>query len=527
MKSSYHRVTGFPPKFRRKEIFLLSLVFALGVFLRLYKINQIPPGLHGDEAQSGLEAIKILKGTPYSPYSAEVYGQTTLYFYLTAGVFKVLGISAASIRFTSAILGILTLPLFYLFVREALGRAPALFTIFLLSVSRWHLHLSRLGLMSVMMTLFQTGFFLFFLKGLKTKKLPPWVLAGLFFSLGLNSYMGFRLVPFTILAMIIFLLLTKRKIIKKNYFGLLVFFLIAISLSLPLLHYAYHHWDTFNGRMHSIWIFNHQPTPKALSVLWQNLKGALISFHFRGSTWPHKNLPGAPLLDPISGFFFLVGLSIVLRRIRKPVFFLLLVNLVVMAVASIFSEPTYPPTLDPIRSSGALISAIVLTGVGANFFWQKTKKANWLLIPILILAFFFNTYAYFFQFAHHPAVWYDFHFVPCEVAQLANQNPDSHPYLLSDWFYVDYLSIRFLAPNSGGENFFKKLGQYSPKSLPLKKNLEKNALFVILPFYQPFLSELKANYPQGETKEHFGGPEKKLIFTTFSVPNEALKEKVL
>src|SRR4030042_4619804 len=132
----------------KKEIILFLSIFLLAIFLRLYQINTLPPGLHGDEAQSGIEALKILQGAPYTPYSSEVYGQTTFYFYLVAGVFKIFGPSPTTIRLTSALLGILTIPLFYFFVRYFLGKEVALFSTFFLAISRWHIHLSRLGLMS-------------------------------------------------------------------------------------------------------------------------------------------------------------------------------------------------------------------------------------------------------------------------------------------------------------------------------------------------------------------------------------------
>lgn len=503
----------------KKEWLLFSCIFVLAIFLRLYKIDIIPPGLHGDEAQSGIEAVRILNGAPYTPYSPEVYGQTTFYFYLVAAVFKIFGVSATSIRLTSALLGILTIPLFYLFIRYFFNQQAALFSTFLLAISRWHIHLSRLGLMSITTTLFQAGFFLFLLKGLKTKKILDFILAGIFLTLGLNSYMAFRFLPLILIAFLCFLFFTQREIVKNNLRGLILFSITTVILLLPLLTYAFTNWDIFMGRMQSIYIFNNHPFGELPSILFNNLKGALLMFNFRGSTWPHKNLPGAPLLDMVTGIFFIIGIVQALLNFKKPIYFLLLINLLTMLGINVFSESVYPPAGDPIRSSGTIISVFIFAGVGVNWLWHFYKKLQVVLIPTLGVALLLNFGAYFFALAQHPAVWHDFHFVPVEVAKLSNQNPQAHIYLLSDWFYSDYLSIRFLAPNFSGEDFLTKLGKYTPKDelLPLKNNLGKDSIFVILPFYNQYLNRLKEVYPEGKLKKHYGGPENKLIFSTYFV----------
>lgn len=503
----------------KREWLLFSFIFFLAIFLRLYKIDSLPPGLHGDEAQSGIEAVRILNGTPYAPYSPEVYGQTTLYFYLVAGVFKFFGASATSIRLTSALLGILTIPLFWLFTRYFFNQQTALFSTFLLAIARWHIHLSRLGLMSVTTIIFQAGVFLFLLRGLKSKRKLDFILAGIFLALGLNSYMAFRFLPLILVVFLSFLFLTQREIVKNNLRGLILFSITTVILLLPLLTYAFTNWDIFMGRMQSIYIFNNHPLGELPSILFNNLKGALLMFNLQGSTWPHKNLPGAPLLDAITGIFFIIGVIQAFLNFKKPLYFLLLINFLIMLSISVFSEPVYLPAGDPIRSSGALISVFIFAGVGINWLWHFFKKLQFMLISVLGAALLLNFWAYFFTFAQSPAVWHDFHSVPVEVAKLANQNPKAHLYLLSDWFYSDYLSIRFLAPNFSGEDFFYKLGEYTPKDnfLPLSKNLNKDSIFVILPFYNQYLKRLKEVYPEGELKKYYGGPENKLIFSTYFV----------
>jgi 4-amino-4-deoxy-L-arabinose transferase-like glycosyltransferase len=511
---------------KRRELTLVLLVFLIGIFFRIYRIRSVPPGLHGDEAQTGLEAIKILDGIPYSPYSSEVYGQTTFHFYLTSFIFRIFGISPVSIRLTSVIVGLLTTPVFYFFIRSVFGVNVALFSAFFLAISRWHTHLSRLGFMTIHITLFQSLTFWFLLKGLRGRKLFDFTLAGIFLGIGLNTYMGFRLIPLIVLFWLIFLFLYQRKSLTGLGLKILCFWLALIVTAAPLLFYAIHNWEMFNGRMRSIWVFENQNQRQAIEQIWQNTKAAILMFNLRGSTWPHKNLPGAPMLDVITGVFFLTGFLIALLKLRESRYSLLLINLFIMLGASIFTKGTYPPSGDPIRSSGALISSVIFAGVGINYLWVFLRaKAKYFIPLILIASFFLNYQAYFIEFANHPAVWHDFHFIPVEIAKLANERENEYIYLLSDWFYLDYLSIRFIAPDLDGEDFFQQLWQYSPKDylLPLNKHLDKDALFVILPFYNDYLSKLRTFYPEGILKEHYAGPGKKSIFVSFFIPSPFLE----
>lgn len=42
------------------EVLLLAVVILVAAILRLYGLDQMPPGLHGDEALTGLDAQRIL-----------------------------------------------------------------------------------------------------------------------------------------------------------------------------------------------------------------------------------------------------------------------------------------------------------------------------------------------------------------------------------------------------------------------------------------------------------------------------------
>ena len=105
------------------------LVFALGCFLRFYHLTRLPDGLNQDEASIGYEAFSLAfygvdrYGNPFPVYPITwgSGGGSPLLIYLTALSFKLFGVSVFVLRGTVAFFGCLTLPLFYLLVKEAHG----------------------------------------------------------------------------------------------------------------------------------------------------------------------------------------------------------------------------------------------------------------------------------------------------------------------------------------------------------------------------------------------------------------------
>jgi len=515
----------------KKKVLIVAVVF-LGVFLRIFEIGKIPPGLHGDEAQTGIEALKILNGEAYSPYSPEVYGQTTLHFYFTALIFKLLGPTAVAIRVASVIVGIITIPAFYFFVKSFWGWRVSVLATFFLAVSRWHLHLSRLGFMTIDMILFQILALWFLLKGLKEKN-SVWnmILSGIFMGIGLNTYMGFRLMVPVIFLIALIHYGQRRKFSRGDLWRALLFFVSFLLTSLPLLIYAIRNWEIFNGRMRSVWIFSNRGMREGLILLWENFKGVVLMFNFRGTTWAHKNLPGAPMLDFVSGLFFVIGLLILLRKAGKLRNSAILINFIIMLLPSVLTVSAFPPSGDPIRSAGLIPSVMIACGLGLDFLWRKFEErrkfvaGGLLILTFLVISLLQNTRDYFFIFPRNKSVWRDFHIVPFRIAEFYNDfNNKPKTFLVSDWFYIDYETIKFVSPGlaSRGHNFFESLAANSPKNLNEIKidSCSKDFLFLLTPSRDYFLESLKLKFPEGESRYHYigWGNTNELGFISYLVP---------
>ncbi len=206
--------------------FFLPLVIFLGFFLRIVSLSNIPSGFTPDEASFGYDAYSILKTGKdqwgkAAPVLFESFGdfKSPVYGYLTVPSVAVFGLNKFSTRLPGAIFGTLGILVTYLLVKEifktkkkyANSEIIALCAAFLLSVSPWHLGLSRGAFEANLTTFFlPTGIYLF-LRGLENSKFLIW--STFVFGLNLFTYHSAKVV--TPLVLITLTLLYKKELFKN------------------------------------------------------------------------------------------------------------------------------------------------------------------------------------------------------------------------------------------------------------------------------------------------------------------------
>lgn len=133
---------------------LVGLVLVLGGLVQVVQFPNLPPGLNQDEASSAYEAYALATtgcdrwGNHLPAYFPALgSGQNVLLSYLMVPAVKMLGLNLVATRLVPLLLGLLSLPLFFGFLRP-LGRRPALLGLLLLALAPWHFMLSRWALES-------------------------------------------------------------------------------------------------------------------------------------------------------------------------------------------------------------------------------------------------------------------------------------------------------------------------------------------------------------------------------------------
>ena len=100
-----------------KFLFLLGLIVFI-FFLYFYKLDSIPNVVHGDEAETALQAIEFLKNPVDNLIGIGWADLPLLSFVPRAITMKLFAQNIAGDRIGSAIFGVITLPFFYLFLKS-------------------------------------------------------------------------------------------------------------------------------------------------------------------------------------------------------------------------------------------------------------------------------------------------------------------------------------------------------------------------------------------------------------------------
>jgi len=109
----------------RLIIITLTLIIAIGIFFRFYKLGITPAGFYLDEAAMGYNAYSIAK-TGKDEFGKAIPlifrsfldFKTPIYTYILVPLIPIFGLSIYTVRFLSAFFGVLTLPLIYLLIKE-------------------------------------------------------------------------------------------------------------------------------------------------------------------------------------------------------------------------------------------------------------------------------------------------------------------------------------------------------------------------------------------------------------------------
>lgn len=223
----------------KKNIFIFFLILVLASFLRLWKLDQVPVSLFGDELDVGYHAYSILKtGKDYTGnfmplhFHSLAEWRTPLFLYASVPGVALFGITPLGVRLAPAVFGILGVVIFYLLVRELTeNQLVALISSFVMAISPWHIQYSRAAFEVTMLLLFLMGAVYFLLKALKTDaKWLPFSAIG--FGLTLWIYSTAKL--FTPLFLIVVILLFRKEIMKLSKKHLFISGLTLLVLGLPL-----------------------------------------------------------------------------------------------------------------------------------------------------------------------------------------------------------------------------------------------------------------------------------------------------
>lgn len=228
----------------KKEVIVIEiLVFLLGFLVRVIGIQYFPIGLNTDEASSGYEAYAISnygidRNGNFLPVFLVAWGsgQNALYSYLMMPFVKILGLNIIATRLPMAIIGCISLIVWYLLLRIIKDKKFALIGLAFLSICPWHIMKSRWGLESnVFPDLVLWAVFLLIIY-LKTKKRRMLFISSII--LGLTGYAygtAYLFLPVFCILLFGYMLYKKEVNIKDTIISFVIITAIAFPIMLCVL----------------------------------------------------------------------------------------------------------------------------------------------------------------------------------------------------------------------------------------------------------------------------------------------------
>lgn len=355
---------------------LLAAAIGVGIAVRLHLIGSLPYGIWFDEAENGLVARRILADPSFRPvFIAEATQLPALFFYVFALALKLVGDGILALRLVATAAAILTLIFTYLLARELFDQRIAVLAAFLLAVMRWHVNFSRFAMHGIFAPLFMAATFFFLVRGLKGKGVSNFVGAGVMMGVGLQGYYSFLLVPFIIVAVLLHhVVVAKALAWRRLVAGVSTFALVTAAVYAPVGIWALQHPDEFNRRAQTVTVTKDHSPREVAQIVWRSTRQHLLMFSSAGDRNGRHNLPGAPMLDSITGCLLALGVGLALWRWRDPGHFLLLVWVAVVLQGGIWSVDFEAPQAH--RTLGLTPAVAMLAALPIGLLWRLARSSE-------------------------------------------------------------------------------------------------------------------------------------------------------
>lgn len=221
---------------------MLALILVLALFLRFYKLTEVPPSLNWDEVSIGYNAYSILKTGrdewgEFLPLHFKSFGEYKLPVQIYASIPGIyfFGLNELGLRITPVIYGVLTVLICYFLGKKLFNKNIGILSALLLAISPWHIQLTRASFESSFSVFWVVLGILWFLYGLEKPKY--WLLSSISFALAVYTYNSARVFVPLFLVSLFFIYFkhlfksTKQLFLSGFIFALLVLPLVPFVLS--------------------------------------------------------------------------------------------------------------------------------------------------------------------------------------------------------------------------------------------------------------------------------------------------------
>lgn len=535
----------------RAEVVLMTFMTVGALALRVYDLPALPPMLHGDEGEVGMLALRVLHGPePLPIFASTIFGHNPAGFpYLAAPLIAFFGRNEVGLRLLPALFGAAGVPFLYLIGRRGWGVAAGGMAAWLLAVSHFHIHYSRIAVPNIanativivlVWVLFrawhcnlqfaapdsapgagETGRASLRFASLQwAVPLASFAGVGLVIGLGQYVYHGSRLLPM-IAGFAFLVMLLKRKV---TLLQLVVAVLAALVVILPLGTFYFHHWEEFVGRSQDVFIFrqsNLQHVMGAEATFANDLLPYLrhqfvttLAFISGGGDRSSFYLADIAAFDPVTLVLVWLGFGAILvaiRRFEESVTAAWFVLGMLFAGFLTTEQPNGP------RLVSVAPACYLIAGVFVHRLWMllpvtASKRSRQVATAaaggLALLLLYLNARTYFVDLKG-----YTHSILPTVVARAVAAAPESTTvYLAGDpILYAEHGAIRFLA---GTDRVFNLK---TADELPDPAQQDAGLLVLALEPSLGMLQEIEARYPGG-VRHAFSDEKGRFLYASYALP---------
>jgi hypothetical protein len=388
------------------ERMALALILLMAAFLRLYRLDSVPPGLTHDEADTGYFVASVYQGAPSQVKTPYGYAYQPFTMYSGALFMALFGPRDLALRLHSTFFGMVLLLFTYLWTRRWFGVATGLGSAALVAVSFWTVCDSRFALNSAPAPALFTGAVYFLWRAMDDgggkRRWWAWGLFVLLLGGSLYTYEAALAATAAFGLLFAYLAFVDRPRFRRHGLWLagalaVVGLLVAPHLLDPA---VWGRTNTLSGPVRAATQGDFRP-------LLGNFISTLGSFSFSGDSFVTYNLPGRPIFDPIVSMFFYGGIALCLRRWRNPVYAFTLIWIAMGIVPSLllgeWTSTLHSKAAEaPILALPALCAAEVGRCVAARFShrWASVFVTGCVIWLTAVAA--FTGYDYFVRWGQAP-----------------------------------------------------------------------------------------------------------------------------
>jgi 4-amino-4-deoxy-L-arabinose transferase-like glycosyltransferase len=514
---------------RHPDALILASVTLIAAVLRLWDLGNIPQGIHGDEAQVGMDARRVLEHGWIGPYTPAALGQPSGHAYLTAPSVALFGSTVFAARLPLALTGIAAIPLTFVLFRLLSTRTVAAIAALLLAVSLWHIHYSRVAHWPVSYVTVALVVLVLWTLALQRGHWYWFAAAGAVLGLGLYTY---NVYPIFVIAFALWVL-AYTLVFKRGpgfrEWGMRVALaaVASIVVALPLFLYIADPKNDYFAHYRGYYQQYSVLESKAYEEAGFAAKVDIVAdkaWSFAGAyVW--KGIPdyvdGAspdrrPMLDHVTVVLVFAGAAYAVSRWRETPHPLALMLVAIIPLTTVLQTNAIyrgPLGIVPFLAFlAALPPALALQRAGSLRRSLRPFVYGGVAAVLIVVAY-TNVRAYFDDWADSSLFpWVYAQEVSAASEYIAAQPDRPYVYFFSGRWSFNYETRQFLAEHARGEDRSREFGRRQDLAI----DRTRDSLVVLLPPYLEVVEALEDIYPEGWSFHGRDGDQ--LLFVAYHVP---------